>query len=516
MSVVLTTSELPSTPTVAQLWRWLPVLLVVAVTLLVLPTIFQLRHLWTELGDAGYGHGPLLVVVVIWLLYRDSAVSQRPAGAGAARWVALATVAVLSVAWAAAEAASTSSIGQAIWPLLAWTVLASVYGWREARRFALPLGLLYFALPVWLPVTNYILWPLTIKVTSFAVQLLGLNAYVDRNFITIPSGSFEIIAGCSGQHFLLVACVIGLLIARLNDLQARQFWIVFGAAIAFALVTNWIRVTTIVIVGYVTEMRHPMVAEGHLTFGWLLFAAVILLYCVCARWYLNRLPPTAPAAPAQTLAAAGSARGIAIAALALAALGPLWLAAARAQAADARDRGAVFKLPETHAEWIGPLAVDSPVRPEFLGADIERRGVYRSVNAVEVSVYSNLYLAQRQGGELVGYGNALLPDSLWNLATAQYAPRGAAMAAEYRELSVADRGGATWVVRYAYVVAGRTIAGDLQSKVALGLAALTLRPPRAGIVVMGARCAESCAEATAAVASAWDTLMPDLRKNYES
>jgi EpsI family protein len=501
--------------------RLLPIVVVLAVTLALFPSLVQLEVLWTELGDAGYGHGPLLVLVMLWLLWNVDLDAATPK-----RGRTLATVALLgvSVAWAAALASSTSSIGQALWPLACWLSLAAIYGWPAAREFALPLGLMYFALPIWGPLTNLVLWPLTIKVSSLIVQLIGLNAYVDRNFITIPSGSFEIITGCSGQHFFLVACVIGLLIARLNALTGRQFWVVVLTAAAFAVVTNWIRVVTIIVVGYATDMQHPIVAEGHLTFGWILFACVILVYCLWARVYLRRLPEL-PAGRGVAPGHSPDIRGRDFAARALlafvaACVGPVWLMLSQVSVEKAASQPVEFRLPVVSGEWVGPLLSDSPLRPQFVGAVAERYGAYVRADRGEdrVHVFANLYLEHRQGAELVGYSNVVLTESLWDLSSLQRHAANAAtggLIPSFHEYSVRDSSGARWVVRQTNVVGGRTIASDWESKVALGFGALAMQAPRAGFLALAARCAESCEAASASVASVWQSLEGGLLGGYQ-
>jgi exosortase len=435
-------------------------------------------------------------------------------------WI-LAALAVVSAIWALAVASSTSSVGQAAWPLICWLSLAALYGARTARRFALPLAMLYFALPVWMPLTNYVLWPLTIHVAGNIVGLLRLNAYVDDNFVTIPSGSFEIITGCSGQHFFLVASIVGVLIGHLNRLRAREFAIVLATAIAAALVSNWVRVVAIILIGYATEMRHPFVADGHLMFGWYVFAVSIGLYCLWARSYVGRIDDTAvreelPLGDARRVA--GAARLLsAVAAILLAAgLGPVWAAVGSAVAvAKSRvtspDR---FRLPESHSRWIGPFVADTEIRPQFVGAVAERDGAYRSDVDTDqvVFAHSNLYLIQRQGTELVGYQNALFPQVTGRTSAVDGELAGGSwFAPHFRQIRVSDRSGTSWVLRYSYIVNGRMLASEWESKIALGIATLALRSPRAGLVMLSTRCGQDCTRAAQSVDSAWQVLSPPLR-----
>jgi len=505
------------------LFRYVPLAIVLLVSAMLLPMLLPLRVLWIDLQDAGYGHGPLLAVLVAWLVVRASSRADHPRLGSRLALVALAAA---SIVWAAAAVSSTTSVAQALWPLMSWLVLAAVYGWRSARRFALPLFLLYFALPVWGPLTNLVLWPLTIKASTVGIQLLGLNAYVDRNFVHVPAGAFEIISGCSGQHFLLVATVIGLLIAYLNELRGRQFALVVGVAIAMALVMNWVRVTAIIAIGYYSNMQHPLVAEGHLLFGWILFAAVLVTYILWARYYLARLPaidarPRAHAAPsAGALPPAGV--GMLFAALLCAVIGPSWYAAVRNRIDGAASEPATLRLPVSPPGWIGPLVGTSPTKPQFPGVTVERRAVYTPLDEAlrPVHVYANLYLAQRQGAELVGYANVVLPAADWRLATVQpVAGAGSgsgvgALAPDFREYTAATTGGERWLLRQTYAIAGRLVASDWESKVVLAIDALLLRAPRAGLVLLAIPCESDCGAVAATMAQAWSAIVPGLQESY--
>ena len=497
----------------SALYRFVPLAIVALATAVLAPMLLPLKVLWMDLQDAGYGHGPLLAALVAWLVVRASSPADRPRQGSR---LAILGLAMASVAWAAAAVSSTTSAAQALWPLMCWFALATAYGLRGARRFVLPLSLLYFALPVWGPLTDLVLWPLTIKASSLGVQLLGMNAYVDRNFVYIPSGAFEIISGCSGQHFFLVATVIGLLIASLNELRGRQFALVVGVAIVMAVVMNWVRVTAIIAVGYATEMQHPIVAEGHLLFGWILFAAVLVIYILWARVYLGRLPAIDADrdtnANASTKAAPTDWVTVSIGMLALL-VGPAWYATAQASIKRGALAPVLLKMPISAPGWIGPLAGDSPLQPSYPSVAIERRAIYQSADAAlpPVHVYANLYVRQEQGAELVGYQNDPLPEALWRPDTLVPA---AHTESRYREYTVVTTGGERWLLRQSYAIADRLVAGDWQSKVVLATDALLLRAPRAGLVLLATPCPADCRSVEQVMEQAWSAIVPALLENY--
>jgi exosortase len=486
---------------------------VVCASLLLFPTLSRLRELWSEVADTSYGHGPLLVILVCWLIYRATDAAERPRGGS---WLAVILLALASTAWASAVASVTTSVGLALWPPICVLLLASLYGWRYARRVTLPLLLLYFALPVWGPLNNLVLWPLTVKMASLGVGALQLDALIDGNFVAVPSGRFEIIAGCSGQHFLMVACVIGLTIAHLNELRGRAFLLVAAVAVAFALVMNWIRVVGIIAIGYYTEMRHPLVAQGHLMFGWVLFAAAILLYCLWARWYVNRTPHSSPQERTEhstEYRPASLGQGVLTAsALVALGIGPSWFALAEAQnqSSSQAEQGFSVRMPRGDDQWIGPLLSDSPLRPHFVGFAAERLAAYRSAaDGTVAHAYANVYVRQRQGAELVGFDNQLLPEAIWDVnSVAQTAPSG--WMDPYAEFTAQTHSGTRWLLRRTYSVAGRPLAGEWQSKVALGLGRMGLRSPAAGLLLLGIECRADCAVERAQMDSAWQRLAPQL------
>jgi exosortase/archaeosortase family protein len=65
------------------------------------------------------------------------------------------------------------------------------------------------------------------------------------------------------------------MLACLNHYPARGYWLTIAVALALGLFTNWVRIFVLVLVGYYSQMKSGLVAD-HETFGWLLFAGVVL------------------------------------------------------------------------------------------------------------------------------------------------------------------------------------------------------------------------------------------------
>jgi exosortase/archaeosortase family protein len=120
---------------------------------------------------------------------------------------------------------------------------------------------------------------------------------VESYSVTIPEGRFTIAEGCSGKRYLIVALAFAALVAAMRGLRARRAALLVAASAALALIANWLRVIVIIYAGHVSNMQHYLVAEEHITFGWLLFAPLLLGIVMVAR-LLDRGSKPAPATAA--------------------------------------------------------------------------------------------------------------------------------------------------------------------------------------------------------------------------
>lgn len=463
------------------------VLIVVATLLLLWPTTLSLIQSWEPSSSTTYGHGYLILAISFWLLvrnrYRLEDVTPRPS--------VLAAVLIIPVAfvWLVTLRASVETAHQLLVPVLLWLAIAAALGMRTAWRTSFPIGYLFFALPVW-DLINGVLQTGTVLATDFLLKLSHVNAYVEGNIVHLASGVFEIAGGCSGLHFFIVALALATLYGEISNDTPKVRLQLLALAVTLSILTNWVRVYTIIMAGYLTDMQHYLVRVEHYKFGWIVFAVMMTLYFLIAR----RFPMSAATAPAEqkhyaAQALPGVAAGMAIVSIALLPA-PAWNMLVPLVNATAPSQAEL--LPRDPGTWQGPRPASSAVwQPVFVGADLTALGEY-SLAGQHVSMYTAIYLSQAQGRELKGYANSIAGKSAAVISDERRAGQ-----TPMREMVMESDAG-TAVVRYYYRIDTTTLDRDTLAAVSYGLQSLT-HAPLSRVVAARAICAPDCNAARAAL-----------------
>lgn len=452
--------------------------IVAAVSLLLWPTLTSLHSSWTDFAHLTYVHGYLVVALAAWLLWR-AAHSADPGFVPDRRaWLPLG---LLSLCWLVALRSGIELGYEVLWPVLLWAALWAAAGWRTAARCGFAIGFLYFAIPVW-DLGNLALQSLTVSAVKVLLKLTGIAAFVESNVVHIREGIFAIEAGCNGMHFMIVALAIGALFGELHrdtwSMRVRQV----ALAAAFALLANWLRVYGVILAGHLTDMQHYIVRVSHYYFGWMVFAACMSIYF----WIVSRAPLRERGAPGPGELGAGAPPRLvaALPAVVIAGLGGLLGAVAPGPAP--LSSGPL--LPPVR-DWQGPLPVGGDWQPQFAGHDRAENGAYRHSD-LDAQAYIAEYTEQRQGKELVGYGNSPINGIPGDVLAADTVPVAGGPA---RLLVVGDRWNSS-VVLYYYEIGARRRVNGLPAQLTYGLASL-LRPTASRIVSVRVGCAPDCGAA---------------------
>lgn len=457
----------------------------------------RLAARWSTLAPESHGWLVALAVPVLVWFERD-----RLVGDGVGRTAALPLLLASILGCALASAAYVDVVAWAFLPAIAWSAAWLALGRADARRLLLPIGYLWFAVPVWAVLTPG-LQRATANVSSALLAVTGVAAYVDGDFVTVPAGTFAIEGGCSGINFLVVALALAAALTVIDRLPLRRALTVAALGVVLALVANWFRVAIIMWVGNASRMHSPLVAD-HYAFGWWVFAAGLVPYFLAARAIARGAPVAGPVSPA---ARRGSGPVVLPAVLLL--LGGGWV--------SLLDRQVAADDPPLDAPrvvgWEGPLAVPAAGgwRPAFPGASRERFDAYRRGEAT-IEAYAASYRVQGPGRKLIGYGSTLAgtpggADAVADWMTVAAASRPVAGAPGARSARVAHRTLATpdgrrRVVWAWYEIGTLRTESPVRVRVEESLRAFG-RPARAAVIALSAECRPDCAAAESELAAGY-------------
>lgn len=367
---------------------------------------------WTSPANATYSHGPLLLLVAAFLLarrWRAIGPALRPS------YVGIALLLSMSIIWFLARLVHVEVIEHAAMILIAWLLFWAMLGFSTAKRLAFPMLLLLTAIPLW-EVFSGILQRGTVVCASLLLKVSGATYFRDGFLLSVPAGTFEVSPECSGLRFFIVAVAIALIFAHWTGAGMARGALLLLAAVLVAFISNVIRVFTVVMVGEVIGMNHPLVRD-HDWVGWVAFAFGMALYFFLANRYVIPEGPAATEAEGRVEREAGSNRGVALAVVALA-VGP---GLYQFYSADRSAHHAlpVLSLPDRIDHWQSVGQAPSDWRPSFVPADAEAQTLYEDNLGNRMIVHVSYFYREEQGREAVNDLNQVFDRKQWRKVAKQ-------------------------------------------------------------------------------------------------
>jgi exosortase len=343
-------------------------------------------------------HGLLIVALSGWLWWRNLRRADRraPEVAGAAAGAAGGETGAADGAWpwpafgAMAGALALHAVGFAGQQTRVSIVALLVFAWGVARlgggrrwsgAAAFPLGLLVFAVPLGaLDTTGFWLRLWVIEASATLAHAAGIGVLQNGTQLVAPDGRYhyDVVAACSGMRSLTALAALSLLVGYLNF---RAWWrraALLALCFPLVLVGNVARISSIVFAAQWGgqgwgERAHDVMGYGVfvIVLGGVLAAAALL-----QRGWPERAPTESAVGRAEP-AARGSAWGVAVAVVGLAAGEMVFLRGLAAMpprggvgvllAADGQNP---VELPAfLGTEWIGRRAEVTAVERELLPPD---------------------------------------------------------------------------------------------------------------------------------------------------
>jgi len=239
-------------------------LIYLTISLLNTPILVTLwRH---SFDDGTYSHAYLIPIISFYLFY----ILQKAGKLTYRKQLSLPATVIFIFSCLALFITSNAQISLGYWCALLAVLVSSINMLYKLNRYIVFPSLFFiFILPVWGILTN-ILQDISVTAVSYFMSFTGVPTYVEGNLVTIPAGVFEIAGGCSGLRYMIVSLAISSLFSFLYINNVKKTLGFFTLAIVGALLTNWIRITALILIGEYTNMESSLMAD-HNTFGWYLF-----------------------------------------------------------------------------------------------------------------------------------------------------------------------------------------------------------------------------------------------------
>lgn len=227
---------------------WWPV--ACGLALLYGPTWLDLAHgLWKE---DPYAHGPLILAVTAWLLWRRRhalAGDHRPAPVAGSLLLAFG---IALYAIGRSQAIALFEVSSHI-PVLAALVLVAA-GWRALRALWFPLAFLAFLVPL----PGFILEAATAPLKEFVSQAVEVLLYwtgypIARSGVVLAIGKYQLLIAdaCSGLNSLYSLAALGCLYLYLTPRAGFvRGTLLLASVLPIAVIANVLRVLALVLITY--------------------------------------------------------------------------------------------------------------------------------------------------------------------------------------------------------------------------------------------------------------------------
>jgi exosortase B len=230
---------------------WHAPLLFLATLIAYVPTFLHLMEgPWQTEQE---GHGPLIIVASLWLLWtsRKKLATAEIAPAPAMGWpVLLLGLAMLFMA-RTQDILSVEVFSEI--PVVAGGVIM-LFGWKVLRILAFPIGFLFFTVPAPGWMVDGATVPLKVFISDLVTRVLYALGYpIAQNGVVIMIGPYQLLMqdACAGMNSVFALSAIGMFYVYAFRWTSKIRSIaLLAAVIPITIMANFLRVLTLVLIAY--------------------------------------------------------------------------------------------------------------------------------------------------------------------------------------------------------------------------------------------------------------------------
>lgn len=214
------------------------------------PTFYRLFSYGWRQSD--YTHGPLILLVFLWLIWRKRALFTLPGDEGRQPlFIAVLVFGLILYAFGVISRVMMFEAGSLIPVLLGAT--GYLYGTAALRLLLFPVAFLLFLVPPPLFFIDFVTSPLKLLVAASTKSLLAMFSYpVVRDGVILTIGDYSVIVGdaCSGLRSLVSLMAVGALYANMQNISAVKKGILFLSIIPISMAGNILRLVLLCLITY--------------------------------------------------------------------------------------------------------------------------------------------------------------------------------------------------------------------------------------------------------------------------
>jgi len=247
--------------------------------------------IWLE--DEEYGHGMMVVGLLIYLLYRNrNMLMVKPV---LAPWIGIIVSLAALIIFLLGELSGIGLIRMySIW-LFAVAATFSIGGWHLFKKLIVPLCIVFILIPlpgIYGPALTAELQLISSKLGVWVIRLFGGVVFLEGNVIDMGSVKLLVAEACAGLRYLFPLMSIGAIAGYLMRAPVWMRWSIFLATIPVTIFMNSFRIG---VTGLLTEAYGSSHTKGFLHFfeGWVVFVASLTILIVLA-WLLTKLLSDSP------------------------------------------------------------------------------------------------------------------------------------------------------------------------------------------------------------------------------
>lgn len=376
-------------------------LLAAALAALFQSAVLSMASIW--LNSSVYHHGIAVAPISAWLIvrrrsWRENSPSADPAG--------LIFIFAASAIWLIGRAASVDLFGHAAFVIALIGAVVTIFGRALAAQWSFALSFLFFMVPFGEEATPALQHWASLAVAG-ALNLTGIETAREGFMLATSAGRFEMAASCAGLRYLIASAMVSSIVASLAFRDWRKRGAFIAAAIAAAIIANWLRAYLIVALATATERRIGVGPE-HVMLGWAFYSILIIALILVAR----RMADVAATANAPAMHGAGNGEAPARLTLGALAIAFVFVFYDRAVVSAEISPPTPSALPPLRADGFHPTEEAVEWKAEVDGADLIATTQYRSA-AGAVAVTAAYFTHDRAGAEIAGANAGAGDNQAW-------------------------------------------------------------------------------------------------------